>query len=84
MNSYYSKRIEGQHTRSFEIEQALRRDFSAEREMASKQRLAVAHINLGVGDEGGASDRVVGGGEWSVAALMPRALCSERLRLSIR
>lgn len=44
MNSYYSNRIEGQHTRPFEIEQALRRDFSANRELAAKQRLAVAHI----------------------------------------
>lgn len=44
MNSYYSNRIEGQHTRPFEIEQALRRDFSANRELAARQRLAVAHI----------------------------------------
>ena len=44
MNSYYSNRIEGQHTRPFEIEQALRKDFSANRELAAKQRLAVAHI----------------------------------------
>ena len=27
MNSYYTNRIEGQHTRPVEIEQALRRDF---------------------------------------------------------
>ena len=45
MNSYYSNRIEGQHTRPFEIEQALRKDFSADRELAAKQRLAVAHID---------------------------------------
>ena len=44
MNSYYSNRIEGQHTRPFEIEQALRRDFSTNRELATRQRLAVAHI----------------------------------------
>lgn len=44
MNSYYSNRIEGQHTRPFEIEQALRRDFSVDRELAARQRLAVAHI----------------------------------------
>jgi Fic family protein len=44
MNSYYSNRIERQHTRPFEIEQALRRDFSADRELAARQRLAVAHI----------------------------------------
>ena len=45
MNSYYSNRIEGQHTRPHEIEQALRRDFSTNRELATRQRLAVAHID---------------------------------------
>lgn len=44
MNSYYTNRIEGQHTRPHEIEQALRKDFSANQELAAKQRLAVAHI----------------------------------------
>lgn len=51
MNSYYSNRIEGQHTRPFEIEQALRRDFSANRELAARQRLAVAHIDAEVAIE---------------------------------
>ncbi len=45
MNSYYSNRIEGQHTRPHEIEQALAKDFSANKELAAKQRLAVAHID---------------------------------------
>jgi Fic family protein len=44
MNSYYTNRIEGQHTRPHEIEQALRQDFSEDAALASKQRLAVAHI----------------------------------------
>ena len=44
MNSYYTNRIEGQHTRPYEIEQALRKDFSGNKELAAKQRLAVAHI----------------------------------------
>ncbi len=59
MNSYYSNRIEGQHARPHEIEQALRKDFSGNKELAAKQRLAVAHIEaeaeierLYVGDEG--------------------------------
>jgi Fic family protein len=51
MNSYYSNRIEGQHTRPFEIEQALQKDFSANRELAARQRLAVAHINAEVAIE---------------------------------
>ncbi len=44
MNSYYTNRIEGQHTRPHEIEQALRQDFSQDAVLAAKQRLAVAHI----------------------------------------
>jgi Fic family protein len=44
MNSYYSNKIEGQHTRPAEIERALVRDFDADRNQARKQRLAVAHI----------------------------------------
>lgn len=44
MNSYYTNRIEGQHTRPHEIEQALRQDFAQDAKLAAKQRLAVAHI----------------------------------------
>jgi len=44
MNSYYTHRIEGQHTRPHEIEQALRKDFSGDKGLAARQRLAVAHI----------------------------------------
>jgi len=44
MNSYYTNRIEGQHTRPCEIDQALRKDFSQDASLAAKQRLAVAHI----------------------------------------
>ncbi|MBT9568926.1 MAG: Fic family protein [Thiobacillus sp.] len=45
MNSYYSNRIEGQHTRPFELEQALRKDFSPNSQLAARQRLAIAHID---------------------------------------
>ena len=44
MNSYYTNRIEGQHTRPHEIDQALLQDFSKDATLAAKQRLAVAHI----------------------------------------
>lgn len=44
MNSYYSNRIEGQHTRPLELEQALKADFSADAKLAARQRLALAHI----------------------------------------
>lgn len=46
MNSYYSNRIEGQHTRPLEIEQALRRDFSSDVRLAARQRLALAHMEV--------------------------------------
>lgn len=44
MNSYYSNKIEGQHTLPMEIEQALRQDYSSDAEIARRQRLAVAHM----------------------------------------
>lgn len=44
MNSYYTNRIEGQHTRPHELDQALRRDYSHDSALAARQRLAVAHI----------------------------------------
>ena len=44
MNSYYSNRIEGQSTHPQNIARALRQDFSAEPDVARRQRLALAHI----------------------------------------
>jgi Fic family protein len=44
MNSYYSNRIEGEHTRPVEIEQALAREYSSQPDQARLQRLALAHI----------------------------------------
>jgi Fic family protein len=44
MNSYYTNKIEGQHTEPLLIEQALQRDFSSKPAEARKQRIAVAHI----------------------------------------
>ena len=38
MNSYYTNRIEGQHTLPVEIEQALRNDYSADADKARRQR----------------------------------------------
>lgn len=46
MNSYYSNRIEGEHTRPSDIERALQQDFSENADLARKQRLAVAHIRV--------------------------------------
>ena len=45
MNSYYTNRIEGEHTRPSDIERALQQDFSANLDLARKQRLALAHIH---------------------------------------
>jgi Fic family protein len=44
MNSYYSNKIEGQHTLPLEIEQALHNDYSTDADKARRQRLAVAHM----------------------------------------
>jgi len=48
MNSYYSNKIEGQHTRPADIQRALERQFDADLKQARKQRLAVAHIDAEV------------------------------------
>lgn len=44
MNSYYTNRIEGQHTRPTEIEQALSHQFSGDKNLARRQRLALTHM----------------------------------------
>lgn len=46
MNSYYTNKIEAQHTRPVEIERALNKDFSTDTTLARKQRLAVTHIEV--------------------------------------
>jgi Fic family protein len=46
MNSYYTNKIEGQHTRPADIERALRREFDADAALATKQRLAIAHMEV--------------------------------------
>lgn len=44
MNSYYSNRIEGQSTHPYNIESALKNDFSQRPDEARLQRIAKAHI----------------------------------------
>jgi Fic family protein len=44
MNSFYTNKIEGQHTEPLLIERALHQDFSKQPTEARKQRIAVAHI----------------------------------------
>jgi len=44
MNSYYTNRIEEQHTLPADIEKAMREDFSSNPDRAAKQRLAIAHM----------------------------------------
>ncbi len=44
MNSYYTNKIEGQHTLPAEIEAAVARDYASDGEVRRKQHLAVAHM----------------------------------------
>lgn len=44
MNSYYTNKIEGQHTLPADIERAVRSQFDADNERARRQRLALAHM----------------------------------------
>ena len=45
MNSYYTNKVEGQHTLPLEIAQALSGDFSGDADKARRQRLAIAHMD---------------------------------------
>ena len=51
MNSYYTNRVEGEHTRPSDIERALLKDFSKESDVARRQRLAVSHIQTEIACE---------------------------------
>ncbi|MGO4158660.1 Fic family protein [Cupriavidus sp. YAF13] len=44
MNSYYSNKIEGQHTTPKSIEQALKKHYAEDQEEYKKQLMAIAHI----------------------------------------
>ena len=44
MNSYYTNKIEGQHTLPADIENALNNQFSENKDVARKQRIAKAHL----------------------------------------
>lgn len=44
MNSYYTNKIEGQHTLPSDIEKALKKDFGDRPDIAKRRRLAVAHL----------------------------------------
>ncbi|MFQ5660063.1 MAG: Fic family protein [Gammaproteobacteria bacterium] len=46
MNSYYTNKIEGQHTRPADIERAIHKEFDADETLAKKQRLAIAHMEV--------------------------------------
>lgn len=46
MNSYYSNKIEGQHTFPADLEQALQQQFSKDQEVRRRQELAIAHMQV--------------------------------------
>ena len=46
MNSYYSNKIEGQHTYPADLEQALQQQFSADQDVRRRQELAIAHMRV--------------------------------------
>lgn len=52
MLSYYTHRIEGQHTRPADIERGLAKQFDADERQASRQRLALAHMDAEADVEG--------------------------------
>ena len=46
INSYYSNRIEGEHTTPADIERAVKREYSTDKEKKRLQMLSVAHIEV--------------------------------------
>lgn len=46
MNSYYSNKIEGQHTYPADLELALQQQFSANQDVRRRQELAIAHMQV--------------------------------------
>ncbi len=45
MNSYYTNKIEGQHTLPSELESAIKKEFSPNADVQRKQRMALAHMD---------------------------------------
>jgi Fic family protein len=45
MNSYYTNKIEGQHTLPSQLESALKKQFSSDADVQRKQRMAMAHMD---------------------------------------
>jgi Fic family protein len=45
MNSYYTNKIEGNHTKPSQIESALKKEFSADAKIQRNQRMALAHMD---------------------------------------
>ncbi len=60
MNSYYTNKIEGQHTLPVDIERALKQDFDADVTLRRKQRLAIAHLEAEAELEAAADQKVPG------------------------
>lgn len=79
MNSYYSNRIEGQGSHPWDIERALRNDFSEKPGVAQLQRLALAHIEA----EKDLEQMVEGGQSPLTAAFLQNAHRALYGRLSI-
>jgi len=46
MNSYYSNLIEGHDTHPLDIERALKRDYSRDKEKRNRQKEAIAHVHV--------------------------------------
>ncbi|MFU8813308.1 MAG: Fic family protein [Balneolaceae bacterium] len=46
INSYYSNRIEGEHTTPADIEKAIKREYSSDEKKKRLQKLSVAHIEV--------------------------------------
>lgn len=76
MNSFYTNLIEGEQTRPSEIDRALAKDFSGDKEIARKQRLAVAHMDVEEAFEDALDARVRDPGQQDAWLYQADTLCS--------
>ncbi len=76
MNSFYTNLIEGEHTRPSDIDRALAKDFSGDHDIARKQRLAVAHIQVEAEFEAALDARERGPGQQDPWLYQSDTLCS--------
>jgi Fic family protein len=75
MNSYYTNKIEGQHTLPSQLESALKKQFSSDADVQRKQRTALAHMDAELWAE-----TAYAGADWR-SLFAPEVVCALHAQL---